>query len=106
MAIKFRDAKLDDKERDQIVTLMKYAYDEPPLALEHIKKWWNVIYKEHYVGAEKWEVLASLRCLPFLQNIRGVFKKSAGIGMVATYPEERRKGYCRGLLKYTYEKMK
>ncbi len=106
MSIEFRDAKLDEKERDEIVTLLKYAYDEPPPALEHFKKWWEVIYKEHYIGALNGEIVTSLRSIPFDQNVRGVFKKSAGVGMVATYPEVRRKGYTRDLMKYAFVKMK
>lgn len=106
MSITFRDAKLEVEERDAIITLLKYAYDEPPFALEQYKKWWDVTYKEHYVGTEKGEIVAVLRCIPFLQNIRGVFKKSAGVGMVATYAEERRKGVCRKLMNYSFEKMK
>jgi len=106
MSIKFRDAKKDESERDAIVSLMKYAYDEPPPALEHMKKWWESTYKEHYIGEIDKNIVTALRSLPFSQNIRGVFKPSAGIGMVATYPDVRRKGFTRNLMKYAFEKAK
>jgi len=105
MSIIFRVAKEDEKERDALISLFKYAYDEPAPALEHFKKCFEVIYKEHYLGSIKNEIVTCLRCIPMEQNIRGVFKKCGGIGMVATYPEERRKGYCRDLMRYSYEKM-
>ncbi len=106
MTITFRDAKLEDKERDEVVTLMQYAYDEPPSALEHMKKWWELTYKEHYVGEIDKNIVTVLRSIPFSQNIRGMFKPSAGIGMIATYSEARRKGYTRKLMKYAFEKIK
>jgi predicted acetyltransferase len=106
MSIEFRVAKLEDKDRDDITSIQLYAYNEPPQAHEKFKNTYNLIYKEHYVGAINGEIVVSLRCVPLIQNVRGIFKKMGGVAMVATYAEERRKGYCRALMKYSYEKMK
>ncbi|MFW9972956.1 MAG: GNAT family N-acetyltransferase [Candidatus Odinarchaeota archaeon] len=95
MVVKFRQAKEEDREK--ISELIKYAYDIPEFYLEQMKKWFDVIYKEHYIGIENGKLVTTLRCIPLQQNIRGVFKPMGGIGMIATAPEFRRKGYVKDL---------
>ncbi len=106
MSIKFRVAKLDDKDKEDISAIQLYAYNEPPPAHERFKNSYDLIYKEHYVGTIKKEIVVSLRCVTLNQNVRGTFKKMGGVAMVATYGEARRKGYCRDAMKYSYGRMK
>jgi predicted acetyltransferase len=53
---------------------------------------------EHYIAEDKGTPVATARMLPFEQNIRGVWKKTCGIGMVASAPEYRRRGHVRDMI--------
>ncbi|MBN2156999.1 MAG: GNAT family N-acetyltransferase [Candidatus Lokiarchaeota archaeon] len=106
MTVVFRVANSDDKDKNAIADLLKYVYDESPPAIEHFKALYELIYKEWHVGIIRDKIVTCLRSIPLNQNIRGTFKKMAGVGMVGTYPEHRRKGYCRDLMICAFEKMK
>lgn len=103
MTINFRQATLEDV--DKIAEITKYSYDEPEHITERFRKFFDINYQEHYVGVENNKIVVSLRSHNLQQNVRGVFKPMAGIGMVATSPEARRKGYVRGLLRYTFKEL-
>jgi len=104
MVVNFRQAHKEDLE--QIYELIKYAFDEPGFYLEQMKKWFDIIYKEHYICIENGKLVTTLRCIPLQQNIRGIFKPMGGVAMVATAPEFRQKGYYKDLMKFAFNKMK
>lgn len=52
------------------------------------------------------QVVATLHNIPFEQSVRGVWKSMGGVASVATFPEHRRKGYVRALIRRAFEDMR
>ena len=94
--IKIRQANQNDKDR--ILDLNHLSYSLSPDELQDMGQNFPFIGEDHYVALENEEIVAVLRSIPLIQNIRGSMKNMTGIGMVATSPETRRRGNVRKLM--------
>ncbi|MCP4762201.1 MAG: GNAT family N-acetyltransferase [archaeon] len=103
MSCEIRKSKIEDMEI--IFDLVKYCYDYEHPAQEKVKEYFPQIISEYYSIIENEEVVGNARCIPFEQNIRGIFKKMGGISMVTSTPEIRRKGYFRKLMYKMFQDM-
>ncbi|MFW9799560.1 MAG: enhanced intracellular survival protein Eis [Candidatus Thorarchaeota archaeon] len=91
-----RRATLDDFEA--ISELERYAYDLPPDYMEMSKERFPLNYDEHFLIEDNGRLVATTRLVNLEQNIRNVWKKMGGVSMVATAPEDRRRGNIRRLM--------
>ena len=94
--IEIRQAKQEDKDR--ILDLNHLSYSLSPTELQETDNKFTFIGEDHYVAVDNDEIVAVLRSIPLIQNVRGSMKKMTGIGMVATSPETRRRGNIRKLM--------
>lgn len=93
----------EEKDKDRILDLNRLSYSLSPGELQEMKDNFSFIREDHYVAVDdKEEIVAVLRSIPLLQNIRGEKKKMSGIAMVATSPETRRQGNIRKLIEETF----
>ena len=87
--------------------MLKICYDFPPPSLDIFCKKFPEIVDEFYSGkGDENKLLSNARCIPFEQNIRGVFKFMGGVSIVTSTPEKRREGNMKQLLIYMFQKMK
>lgn len=73
--IKVRSAELADKS--QIMELNHLSYGFSSAELNDIEEKFETTYEDHLVAIENEKIVAVLRNIPLLQNIRGIFKKWA-----------------------------
>ncbi len=98
-----RRATLDDLEA--ISELERYAYDLPPDYMEMSKERFPLNFDEHFLVEDKGRLVATTRLVALEQNVRNVWKKMGGVSMVATAPEDRRRGEFRRLMTHMNEYM-
>lgn len=91
-----RKATADDA--DAYLRIAGYAYSFPEQASERAKERFVASCDEYYFAEEDGTAIATARLLPFQQNVRGIWKKMGGIGMVACSPEYRRQGHTREMI--------
>ncbi|KEK22902.1 GNAT family N-acetyltransferase [Bacillus gaemokensis] len=99
--------ELVENRYSEVIELSEYAfqYKTPENQLENRFK----LMKEHhrlYGILEKNKLAAKLHLIPLTINMGDEVYKMGGIAGVATYPEYRRSGYVKELLKYALETMK
>ncbi|MHA1672042.1 MAG: GNAT family N-acetyltransferase [Promethearchaeota archaeon] len=97
--IEFRQAQQDDKDR--ILDINHLSYSLSPSELKEMGQNFSFIGEDHYVTVENEEIVAVLRSIPLIQNVRGSMKNMTGIGMVASSPETRCRGNVRKLMEDT-----
>ncbi|NHJ15059.1 MAG: GNAT family N-acetyltransferase [Candidatus Thorarchaeota archaeon] len=90
--------RCSEQDVDKILQLAAYAYSIPESSFERYNEILAESYNEYYLHEVDGVPIATARVLSLEQNIRGAFKPMAGIGMVASAPEYRRKGYVRDLM--------
>jgi len=93
-------------EKAEFMSLCRYAFGN----------WSNEAVKDEEVSwlepgetlcvFEDNRIVSGLICYSLKQNIRNKIMRMGGIGAVATYPEMRRKGYVKALMKEVFRKMK
>ncbi|MHA1519623.1 MAG: GNAT family N-acetyltransferase [Promethearchaeota archaeon] len=98
--IEIRQAQQEDK--DCILDLNHLSYSLSPAELKEMGQNFPIIGEDHYVAVEDEKIVAVLRNIPLVQNVRGSMKNMSGIGMVATSPETRRRGNVRKLMEETF----
>jgi predicted acetyltransferase len=98
--------KLTHKERSTLMNLYRYAYTE--WSDEQIKdeELEEILVEETLGVFENGRLVSSLRVHDFQQSVRGVLKDCGGLAGVPTYPEARRKGYVRELMRKGFELMR
>jgi len=104
MPITIRQAKKSDFDKVHELTSYCYGFD-PVSSRERMERRWLLTFQENFVVELGSQILANARLINYEQNIRGVWKKMAGIGMVVSEPTMRRKGYVRELMHYLLQKM-
>ena len=87
-----------EEDIESILQLDAYAYSVPESSLERFREHLKKIYQEFYIHISNDLPTATARVLPFRQNIRGLMKPMAGIGMVSSAPEYRRQGFVHSML--------
>ncbi|WP_371801732.1 enhanced intracellular survival protein Eis [Candidatus Lokiarchaeum ossiferum] len=88
-----------DEDKTKMLDLFQYSYGMAPTNLDRT---FDVVKDEYYSIIQDDEVVANIRAIPFEQNIRGTFKKMAGICDIVCDPVARRKGYIREGLKQIF----
>ena len=104
MPLKIRQAVKSDFEKIHELTAYCYGLD-PAAYRERFARKWQLTFQENYLVELDRHVVANARLIPYEQNIRGVWKKMGGVGMVVSEPSTRRKGHVRKLMVYLLEKM-
>jgi predicted acetyltransferase len=97
MVIQIRRCTPEDNET--IWKLVSYAYGAPQAFLEKFIQRLNLIGNEFFLNEVDGNAVALARVLELEQNVRGILKPMAGIGMVASAPESRRLGYTYDLIR-------
>ena len=87
-----------EQDVQAILDLVTYAYAVPQSSFERYTELLTRDFSEYYLHEVDGVPVATARVLSLSQNIHGTFRPMAGIGMVASSPEHRRKGYVRGLM--------
>ena len=94
------------EDNETIWKLVSYAYGAPESVHEKFIERLNLIGKEFFLSEVDGNAVALARVLDLEQNVRGLLKPMAGIGMVASAPEFRRLGYTYDLLRGIFESIK
>lgn len=102
--MEIRQATLDDFEIVNELNGYCYGYNSEANKELH-QKHFEHTHKEQYCIEQNNTVIGNARCIPFEQNIRGCWKNMAGIAMVVSAPEVRRRGNIRKLMLFLFEKM-
>ncbi len=87
------------EDMESVLSLVAYAYSFPDSSLERYRELLTKSHEEYYLNEVNGVPVATARVLSLKQNFRGTFKPMIGIGMVASSPEHRRRGYVRDLMK-------
>ncbi|MBE0526878.1 MAG: GNAT family N-acetyltransferase, partial [Candidatus Thorarchaeota archaeon] len=87
-----------EEDIESILQLTAYSYSIPEASLERFRENLKNINQEFYIHLCDNIPTAAARVLPFKQNIRGLMKRMAGIGMVCSAPEYRRQGFVRDMM--------
>lgn len=100
--------KVETQEENRMVAdQMFYAFAASPGSQENQLK-----RREYYKSAREFIVLdddkpaSTANYVPMTQNIRGKIYEMGGVAGVATYPEARRKGYVKLLMRKLFESMR
>ncbi|TSB47783.1 GNAT family N-acetyltransferase [Alkalicoccobacillus porphyridii] len=98
--------QLTDQEFEQAFQLSCYAFHaiDPEASRPVAELEWKEVTS--FGEVSDGQVLAKLELLPFSVNIYGKAMKMAGVGGVATYPEQRRKGLIKQLLIHSLKDMR
>ncbi len=94
------------EDNESIWKLVSYAYGAPESVREKFLERLNLVGKEFFLREVDGDAVALARVLELEQNVRGLLKPMAGIGMVASAPESRRLGYTYDLLGGIFERLK
>ena len=89
-----------EEELDIVQDMTTYAFEPSPVKeRDKSKRKYN---KNNYIYLlyDNEIPVSTLDSIPMTQNVRGKVFKMQGIAGVATYPEERKKGYSKELIKY------
>jgi len=98
--------RIREDERRLVKLLRKYAYgswSDEEVKEEDLS---DVVASETFGLFEEGRLVSTLALLPLQQSIRGVIKRMGGISGVATYPEHRRRGHVRRLIKAAFKDMR
>lgn len=87
-----------EEDIESIVKLATYSYSIPEPSHERYREILKTIYQEFYIHLCDDIPTAAARVHPFKQNIRGLMKPMAGIGMVCSAPEYRRQGFVHDMM--------
>lgn len=93
-----RRMTLEDLDQSQQLASYAYGITSPEWA-ETDSKLFEITHNQTYCMEVEGTIAASVRNIPFEQNIHDNWKDMGGISMVASLPEHRRKGYVRDLMK-------
>ncbi len=93
-----RIAETDD-ELDIVQDMTTYAFMPSPVGKRDVSRRPYTKESKIYILYEDDKPVSTLDSIPMTQNIRGKIFKMQGIAGVATYPEGRRKGYVKQLMK-------
>ncbi|MCX2824707.1 MULTISPECIES: GNAT family N-acetyltransferase [Bacillus] len=99
--------ELAERQYREAIALSEYAF-QYKVPEDQIEKRLTLMKKHHQLFGilEGDQLAAKLHLLPFEINIGDEMFKMGGIAGVATYPEYRRSGHVKELLKYVLQKMK
>ncbi|MHA2171006.1 MAG: GNAT family N-acetyltransferase [Candidatus Kariarchaeaceae archaeon] len=104
--IKIVEAKTED-ERRIVAEHSLYSFYASPSSLDELLKLQKLQQDVYELIVYEDEVpVSSAQSFPLTQNIRGKLFNMAGVAMVASYPEARRRGYIRKLMHTLFNHMK
>ena len=98
-----RRATEDDFEK--IAELEQYVYSMPPDYIEMSRERYPYTFDDHFLLEDNGIAIASARLIPLQQNLRGLWKKMGAVAMVTSYPETRRRGHVRELMRHMFRIM-